>query len=57
MGFLKNLTKLATNIIVTPITIVKDTVNIVTLQTDKKLKTGDKISEIGDNIEDLIDND
>lgn len=53
MGFLNNLIGLATDIVVTPLAIVKD---IVTLGDERGFKTADKINDIIEDVDTLIEN-
>ncbi len=56
-GLIKNTLKLATDIVVTPVAILHDTVNIVNIADDsKESKTIEKLNDLSKDIEKIIDN-
>lgn len=56
MGFFGNVFKLATDIVVAPIAVAKDVVTLGGALTDEEAATPQKLGDIAEDIQDLIDN-
>lgn len=56
MGFFSNLAKLATDVAVTPLAVVKDVVTLSGELTDEPPATPQKLGDIVEDVQDLIDN-